>query len=118
MATSYPRRLVNAAMVFVQERSVSRYARETRQSRESIYRDFRQVSQQLEVGRQLQEELQRHIQELAAENARLQKLAETSRFHDPDKVAQFAAMAQAEGVSLPVARQLLTILQANGKRRR
>ena|SRR5688500_17767866 len=118
MATSYPRRLVNAAMVLIQERSVSRYARETQQSRESIYRDFRRVSQQLEEGRQLQEELQRRNQELAAEMARLKQLTETSPFHDPDKVAQYAAMAQAEGVSLPVARRLLTILQANSKHRR
>jgi hypothetical protein len=118
MATSYPRRLVNAAMVLVQQRTVSRHARETQQSRESVYRDFRRVSQQLEEGQQLQEQLEQRNQQLVAENARLKQLAQTSPFHDPDKVAQFAALAQAEGVSLPVARRLLTILQANNKRRR
>lgn len=117
MATSYPRRLVNAAMVLVQQRTVSRYARETQQSREAIYRDFRRLTQQLEEGQQLQEQLEQRNQQLAAENARLKQLTETSPFHDPDKVAQYAAMAQAEGVSLPVARRLLTILQANSKHR-
>lgn len=118
MATSYPRRLVNAAMVFVQQRGVSRYARETEQSRETIYRDYRRVSRELEQGQQLREELERRNQELAAENARLQKLIEVNPFEDPDKVAQFAAMAQAEGVSLAVGRRLLTILQAKSARRR
>lgn len=117
MVTSFPRRWVNAATVFVQDRIVSRHARETHQSRETIYRDARHVSRELEEGQQLRMELQRRTQELEAENARLRKLAGVNPFEDPDKVAQFAALAQAEGVSLPVARRLLTILQASGRRR-
>lgn len=117
MVTSFPRRLVNAATVFVQGRIVSQHARETGQSRETIYRDARNMSRELEEGPQLRQDLERRLQELEAENARLRKLKETDPFKDPDKVAQFAAMAQAEGVSLPVAQRLLTILQA-GKRRR
>jgi hypothetical protein len=117
VATSFPRRWVNAAVVFLQERAVSRHARETEQSRETIYRDFRRVSRELEKGERVRQELERRNQELAAENARLQKLAGVNPFEDPDKVAQFAATAQAEGVSLPVARRLLTILQARGRRR-
>jgi hypothetical protein len=118
MATSFPRRWVNAAVVFIQDRAVSRHARQTQQSRETIYRDFRRVSRELEEGRQLRQELERRTQELEAENARLRKLAATNPFEDPDKVAQFAALAQAEGVSIPVARRLLTILQAKPARRR
>jgi hypothetical protein len=117
MATSYPRRWINAGAVFCQERIVSRRARETQQSRETIYRDARKVGQQLEEGERLRQELERRAQELEAENARLRELATVSPFHDPDKVAQFAAMAQAEGVSLPVAQRLLTILQAPTRRR-
>ena len=117
MVTSFPRRWVNAASVFVQDRIVSRHARETHQSRETIYRDARHVSRELEEGQQLRKELEHRTRELEAENARLRKLAEANPFEDPDKVAQFAAMAQAEGVSLPVARRLLTILQASGRRR-
>jgi predicted DNA-binding transcriptional regulator YafY len=104
-------------MVVLQERTVSRYARETEQSREMIYRDFRRVSRELEEGGLVRQELERRNQELAAENARLQKLAGVNPFADPDKVAEFAATAQAEGVSLPVARRLLTILQARKRRR-
>jgi len=117
MVSSFPRRLVNAATVFVQERMVSQHARETGQSRETIYRDARVVSHELEEGQRLRKELERRTQELEAENARLRKIAGTNPFEDPDKVAQFAAMAQAEGVSLPVAQRLLTILQQSGRRR-
>ena len=117
MVASYSRRLVNAAVVFVQDRLVSRHARETQQSRETIYRDAHNVSRELEEGQQQREESQRRIEELEAENARLRKQQATNPFQDPDKVAQFAAMAQAEGVSLPVARQLLTILQGRPRRR-
>ena len=118
MVTSFPRRWVNAAVVFVQERIVSQHARETGQSRETIYRNARSVRRELEEGQRMRKELERRAQELEAENARLRKLTESSPFEDPDKVAQFAAMAQAEGVSLPVARRLLTILQAKTGRHR
>jgi hypothetical protein len=117
MVTPFPRRWVNAATVFVQDRIVSRHARQTQQSRETIYRDARHVSRELEEGKQLRKELQRLTQELEAENARL-KLTGANPFEDPDKVAQFVAMAQAEGVSIPVARRLLTILQAKPARHR
>ena len=112
MATSFPRQLVNAATVFVQERTVSRRARETEQSRETIYRDARQVRCELAEGTRLRHELKLRIQELEVENARLRKQAGANPCEDPDKVAQFAATAQAEGVSLPVTQRLLTILQA------
>jgi hypothetical protein len=118
MATPFPRRWVNAATVFVQDRIVSQHARQTHQSRETIYRDARHISRELEEGQQLRKQLERRTQELEAENAQLRKVVGTSPFEDPDKVAQFAATAQAEGVSLPVARRLLAILQAKAARRR
>ena len=117
MRESFPKSWTNAATVFVQARLVSHHARETCQSRETIYRDARNVSRELEHGPQVREELERRVRELEAETARLRKLAEANPFEDPDKVAQFAAMAQAEGVSLPVAQRLLTILQASKRRR-
>lgn len=118
MRTSFPLRLVNAASVFVQERIVSRHARETCQSRQTLYRDARRVTCELQEGQRQREEWERRLKELEAENARLQALSGSNPFEDPDKVAQFAAMAQAEGVSLPVARRLLTILQAKTARPR
>lgn len=117
MEAMFRRRLMNAAVVVMREREVSRHARETEQSRETIYRDFRRVSHELEEGTKVRDEQQRRIRELEAENARLAKQIEPNPFENPDKVAQFAATAQAEGVSLPVARRLLTILQARGRRR-
>lgn len=112
MAASFPRQLVNAGTVFVQERTVSRRARETQQSRETIYRDARQVRCEFAEGTRLRHELKLRIQELETEIARLRKQGSANPCEDPDKVAQFAATAQAEGVSLPVAQRLLTILQA------
>ena len=117
MVTSFPRRWVNAATVFVQGRIVSQHARETHQSRETIYRDARHVSRELEEGQRLRKELECRKEELEAEVARLRQQAAANPFKDPDKVAEFAATAQAEGVSLPVARRLLTILQASRRRR-
>jgi hypothetical protein len=60
---------------------------------------------------------ERRLRELEAEKSQWQKLAGVNPFEDPDKVAEFAATAQAEGVSLPVAQRLLTILQGRGRRR-
>jgi hypothetical protein len=120
MARKFPRRWVNAAAVLVQQRGVSARARQVEQSRETIYRDFRQVTGELEQGPLLREELQQRNQALAAEIAQLQQQAQQAKpnpFEDPDKVAQFAALAQAEGVSLPVAQRLLAILQGKPPRR-
>lgn len=111
-----PRRVMNAAVVVARQRTVSQYIRETEQCRETVYRDARSVVHELEQAGALRE-LQRRNEELAAEVARLQAQTVVNPFTDPDKVAQYAAMAQAEGVSLPVARRLLTILQASGRRR-
>ena len=107
---------VNAAVVFVHQRAVSRHARETEQSRETIYRDARRVAQELEDGQRERLALERRNQELEAENVRLLQQAGVNPFEDPDKVSEFAATAQAEGVSLPVAQRLLTILQATARR--
>ena len=115
--TLLPRRWVNAAVVFVQQRAVSQHARETEQSRETVYRDARRVAQELEEGQRERRALERRNRELEAENIRLQQQAVANPFEAPDKVAEFAATAQAEGVSLPVAQRLLTILQATGHRR-
>ena len=115
--TLLPHRWVNAAVVFVQQRAVSRHARETEQSRETIYRDARQVAQELQEGQRERRTLERRNQELEAENVRLRQQAAANPFEDPDKVSEFAATAQAEGVSLPVAQRLLTILQATARPR-
>jgi hypothetical protein len=108
---SLPQRWVNAAAVFVRLRLVSQYAELSGQNREAIYRDAHRVKQQLEEGEALRSELQSQVEKLTAENAKLRQRPERNPFTDPDKVARYAAQAQAEGVSLPVAQRLLKILQ-------
>ena len=108
---SLPQRWVNAAIVFAHQRLVSEYAEQSQQNREAIYRDARRVKQQLEEGESRQAELHRQVEKLQAEIAQLRQQAEYNPFTDPDKVAQYAAQSQAEGVSLPVAQRLLKILQ-------
>ena len=113
---SLPQRWVNAAVVFVHQRLVSQYAEQSQQNREAIYRDARRVKQQLEESESLQTKLQNRVENLQTEIGQLKEQAEYNPFVDPDKVAQYAAQAQAEGVSLPVAQRLLKNLQRTGRR--
>lgn len=108
---SLPQRWLNAAAVFLRLRLVSQYAELSGQNREAIYRDAHRVKQQLEEGESQRSELQTQVEKLTAENAELRQRTEQNPFTDPDKVACYAAQAQAEGVSLPVAQRLLKILQ-------
>ena len=108
---SLPQRWVNAAAVFLRLRLVSQYAELSGQNREAIYRDAHRIKQQLEEGEELRSELKSQVQALEFENAELRRRTERNPFTDPDKVARYAAQAQAEGVSLPVAERLLKILQ-------
>jgi len=108
---SLPQRWVNAAAVFLRLRLVSQYAELSGQNREAIYRDAHRVKQQLEDGEGLRSELQNQMETLRFENAELRRQIERTPFTDPDKVARYAAQAQAEGVSLPVAQRLFKILQ-------
>jgi len=114
---SLPQRWINAAVVFLRQRLVSQYAQQTEQNREAIYRDAREVKQQLEESQTEQTRLQNQVEKLQAEVAQLRQQEEYNPFVDPDKVAQYASQAQAEGVSLPVAQRLLKILQPSKPRR-
>jgi hypothetical protein len=112
-----PRRLANAFVVlFGQHGDVSREAEETGQTRQTMYRDTQQVVAQVSDC-QAEGEIQRLRQELARERARadglVDRLEET--IEQPEEMAtRFASTAQAEGVSLPVARRLLSVVM--GKR--
>lgn len=112
-----PLNWINATVVFAQKRLVSQHARESGQNREAIYRDARMVKEQLEDGQAREQQLRDENQRLQDEVEALQQAAEYNPFTDPAKVDQYAAMAQAEGVSLPVAQRLLKILRANALRR-
>lgn len=112
--TSLPKRWVNAAFVFVQQRLVSQYAEQSQQNREAIYRDAKWVKQQLEDSEPQRTQLQTQVKTLQTEIDQLRQQAQSNPLEDPDKVARYAAQAQAEGVSLPVACRLLKTLRATG----
>lgn len=81
-------------------------------SRQSIYRQAQWVEQQL-LAPDWQAEratLQQRIQELTAQVAQLQQQLADRVVLDEDKQAEFASACQADGVSLPISRRLLSVL--------
>jgi len=94
--------------------AVSRQAQRSGVCRQALYRDAPKVLQAVEgsaTQRRLQD-LQDEIDRLRAEGATLRHLLQQAVLLDADTWAQFASIAQAEGVSLPVARRLLAPLVA------
>src|SRR5206468_1002846 len=82
--------------------------------RQALYRDAPKVLQAVEgsaTQRHLQD-LQDTIDRLHAEATALRHQLQQAVRVDADTLAQFASIAQAEGVSLPVARRLLGPLVA------
>ena len=112
-----PRRLANAFIVlFGQHGDISREARKTGQTRQSMYRDAQQVVED-ESTRAAEAEIERLREELNQERARAERFADRlGKAVEPSEemAARFASTAQAEGVSLPVARRLLEVVM--GKR--
>ena len=91
---------------------VTHLAEERAQSRQSLYREAERVVEDLEGGKarsriaELEEQTAVQQVRLAELEQRLQRAVEITE----DKQAEFASTAQAEGVSLPVARRLLAVL--------
>jgi hypothetical protein len=112
LSLSPRQRIANTAAVGARRYgAVSRRARRCGVSRQALYRDAPKVLRAVDGSTDRQQR-----QALAAENARLQAqlaaLQEQLRsavVFDADRQAQFAGTAQAEGVSLPVARRLLRV---------
>ena len=114
-----PQRVASAfAVLCGQYGDVTELARDREQSRQSLYREAEQVSHAVDgaAAKARNEELQ---QQLAARQAEV-KVLETRLKHAVeitlDKQHEFATVAQAEGVSLSVARRLLQVM--TGPRRR
>ena len=108
-----PQRIASAFAVFCgQYGDVTKMAKDREQSRQSLYREAEQVTDAVDgAAAQAQiEDLQRQLAERqAAVNAletRLKHAVEIT----PDKQHEFATVAQAEGVSLSVARRLLRVV--------
>jgi hypothetical protein len=109
------RRIANAAAVLDGPHgAVTRRARQQRLSRQALYRDTQRLLRDLDPNHadQLRHQLRDHADQLHDQVAHLQAALNDAVLLDNDRLAAFAATAQAEGVSLPVARRLLAPLLA------
>src|SRR3954468_22222415 len=94
-------------------------AEDREQSRQSLYREAEQVAEAVDgTGARAQiEELQRQLAERQAEVDALEKRLRHAVEITPDKQHEFAIVAQAEGVSLGVARRLLQVRRGSSRSR-
>jgi hypothetical protein len=106
-------RLASASVVFFgQHGDVSRHAAEQGISRQRLYRQADGVLRDLDPLPHQQQlaRLQQQVVDLQRRLEGLQAQQPFRFFQGADKQAEFASMAQAEGVSLPLARRLLHLL--------
>lgn len=111
MSTLTPRlRIANTAAVLEGPYgAVTRQASLSGTSRQALYRDAPKVLQAVEStdAQQCRDACQDDFDGLRGQCAALRRQLQQAVILDPDRLARFAATAQAEGVSLPVARRLL-----------
>ena len=111
--SSVTQRIASAfAVLFGQYGDVTKMAQNREQSRQSLYREARQVVNAVD-GTAVQsrvDELERQLVEKQAQIEALQERLEQAVEITPDKQSEFASVAQAEGVSLSVARRLLQVV--------
>jgi hypothetical protein len=111
--TTIHRRLLHAfTVLFGSHGAVTRQAAQEGQSRQTLYRDTAKVVQAVD-GSQTQarlEQLEARVAEQAAQLERLKALLLQCVEMTAEKQAEFAALAQAEGVSLPTAHRLLAVV--------
>jgi hypothetical protein len=108
-----PQRIASAFAVFCGRYGhVTEMAKDREQSRQSLYREAEQVADALDgaVARARIEELQRQVAERQAAVTALEERLRHAVEITPEKQHEFAAVAQAEGVSLSVARRLLQVM--------
>jgi len=114
-----PQRIASAfAVLCGQYGDVTEMAKDREQSRQSLYREAEQVVESVD-GAEAQaqiDELRRHLDERQAEVNALRERRKHAVEITPDTQHEFATVAQAEGVSLSVARRLLRVM--TGPRRR
>src|SRR3954469_23848730 len=94
---------------------VTAMALDREQSRQSLYREAEQVVEAVggDAAQARIEALQRQLAEQRAEVQALQGRLKRAVEMTPDKQHEFATVAQAEGVSLSVARRLLRVVEAS-----
>jgi hypothetical protein len=110
--STIPQRIASAfAVLSGRYGDVTRMAKDREQSRQSLYREAEKVVESVDgAGAQAQiDALKRQLDERQAEVNALQERLKHAVEITPDKQHEFATVAQAEGVSLSVARRLLRV---------
>jgi ABC-type transport system involved in cytochrome bd biosynthesis fused ATPase/permease subunit len=100
------------AVLFGQYGDVTKMSRDREQSRQALYREARQVVNAVD-GTAVQSRIDELEQQLTRQQAQIQELQERLKHTieiTRDKQDEFASIAQAEGVSLSVARRLLQVV--------
>jgi hypothetical protein len=111
--STIPQRIASAfAVLCGQYGDVTGMAKGREQSRQSLYREAEQVAEAVDgaAAQARIDELTRQLAERQAEVNALQGRLKHAVEITPDKQHEFATVAQAEGVSLSVARRLLRVM--------
>jgi hypothetical protein len=111
-----PQRVASAfAVLCGRYGDITQLAHERDQSRQSLYREAAQVAKAVDgaAARARIDELQRHLAEQQAAVQALQERLKHAVEITRDKQDEFATVAQAEGVSLSVARRLLQVVEGS-----
>src|SRR4051794_7793751 len=115
-----PQRVASAfAVLCGRDGDVTEMAKERGRSRQSLYREAEQVVESVD-GAEAQAQidaLKRQLDERQAEVNALQERLRHAVEITPDKQHEFATVAQAEGVSLSVARRLLRVMTGSRRSR-
>jgi hypothetical protein len=111
--STIPRRIASAfTILFGRYGDVTEMARDREQSRQSLYREAEHVIDAVDgtAARDRVDALEQQVARLQAQVQDLRARLERSVELTPEKQAELACVAQAEGVSLPVARRILQVL--------
>jgi hypothetical protein len=103
------------AVVCGQYGDVTEMARSREQSRQSLYREAEQVANAVDgaAAQARNDDQEQQIVELRAEIPALQERLKHTVEITPDRQHEFATVAQAEGVSLSVARRLFQVVEGS-----
>src|SRR3982750_3228529 len=114
--STIPQRIASAfAVLCGRYGDVTQMANDREQSRQSLYREAEQVVDAVE-GAAAQSRIDDLQRQLAQQHAQVQALQERLKHAveiTPEKQDEFATVAQAEGVSLSVARRLLRVVEGS-----
>jgi hypothetical protein len=115
-----PQRISSAfAVLCGQYGDVTRMAEDREQARQTIYREAEQVAEAVDgaAAQARIDELERRLTDQRAEVEALRERLKHAVVVTPEKQHEFTTVAQAEGVSLGVARRLLQVMTGPGRGR-